>query len=135
MWHSISLWSVGKYHQSESFHFKTKEGWLVFVNKKIKLHHKNALVFTMIGDKVVIKEIIFENIILFIYIIEIVRNNHLTYSRWPNEYDQSMTMTNINNWIWPEPWQQQTLFIEYDWNWNPQTLWNWQTLTLHAGSS
>ena len=25
---------------------------------------------------------------------------HLTESRWPNEYDQTMTTTNLNNWTW-----------------------------------
>ena len=34
-----------------------------------------------------------------------------------------------------EPWQQQTLLIEHDQNWNQQTLWNRQTLTLPPGSS
>ena len=46
------------------------------------------------------------------------RNNHLTDSRWLNEYDRNMTTTNINNWIWPKPWQGQILFTEYDQNWN-----------------
>ena len=50
------------------------------------------------------------------------RNNHLTKSRWPNEYDQIMTTTNITYWLWPTPWQRQTLFIEYDQNWHLQTL-------------
>ena len=27
---------------------------------------------------------------------------HLTKSRWPNEYDRTMTMTNLNNWTWPK---------------------------------
>ena len=64
-----------------------------------------------------------------------MRNNHLIDLRWPNEYDRNMTTTNINNWLWPKPWQRQTLFIEYDRNWNWQTFWNWQTLTLRPGSS
>ena len=25
------------------------------------------------------------------------RNTHMTKSRWPNEYDRSITMTNLNN--------------------------------------
>ena len=25
---------------------------------------------------------------------------HLTESRWPNKFDQTMTTTNLNNWIW-----------------------------------
>ena len=31
-----------------------------------------------------------------------VRVIHLTKSRWPNEYDQDMTMTNLIFWIWPK---------------------------------
>ena len=45
---------------------------------------------------------------------------------WPNEDDQ-MNLTT--------PWQQQTLIIEIDRNWNQQTFWNQQTLTLCPGSS
>ena len=30
------------------------------------------------------------------------RNNHLTELTWPNEYDWTMTTTNLNNWIWPK---------------------------------
>ena len=26
----------------------------------------------------------------------------LTESRWPNEYDRTMTTTNLNNWTWPK---------------------------------
>ena len=45
---------------------------------------------------------------------------------WPNE-DDWMNLT--------ESWQQQTLIIEIDWNWNRQTFWYRQTLTLCPGSS
>ena len=37
---------------------------------------------------------------------------------WQNQ-DEQINMT--------EPWQRQTLFFEFDRNWNWQTLWNWQT--------
>ena len=30
------------------------------------------------------------------------RNIHFTDSRWPNEYDQTMTPMNLNNWTWPK---------------------------------
>ena len=30
-----------------------------------------------------------------------MRNIRLTDSRWPKEYDRTMTRTNLNNWTWP----------------------------------
>ena len=30
------------------------------------------------------------------------RKNLLTELTWPNEYDRTMTTTNLNNWIWPK---------------------------------
>ena len=45
---------------------------------------------------------------------------------WPNKDDQ-LNMT--------EPWQRRALIIELDQNWNRQTFWNQQALTLHPGSS
>ena len=46
--------------------------------------------------------------------------------KWPNE-DDRMNMT--------EPWQRWTLIIELKQNWNQQTFWNRQTLTLRPRSS
>ena len=44
---------------------------------------------------------------------------------WSNQDDQ-MNLT--------EPWQRETLTIEFDQNWNRQTYWNRRTLTLRLGS-
>ena len=46
------------------------------------------------------------------------------FFNWLNQDDQ-MNLT--------KPWQQRTLIIELDRNWNRQTLWNWQTLTWRPG--
>ena len=35
-------------------------------------------------------------------ILTLRRNSHLTDSRWLNEFDQTMTKTNLNNWTWPK---------------------------------
>ena len=39
---------------------------------------------------------------LWLLVTIIWRNNHLTELTWPNEYDRTMTTTNLNNWIWPK---------------------------------
>ena len=38
---------------------------------------------------------------------DFLRNNHLTHSRWPNEYDQKI-------WTWPKNSRRKTLSLEYD---------------------